>query len=409
MAKIVAQGKSMAPLLLPKDSLLIEKKSVYELDDILVFKQDKKFIAHRAIYIRDGEFLTKGDNNSRSDGFVGEGEILGHVTGVRRGKENILIKHFYLTQSANYLRELSKVAKAFSKSNLPYVFIKGLPVHLFTKNSPPQRIYIDADVLIEKDKKILAIKLLKKLGFKSLKDKSLYVSSSREPTQLTFYKSTISFPVVIDLHLDIPLGFTRASAVNDLLPATNKFIEDIIRESVSLKIGSAKFKIPRKEYIFITFLIHFFHHNLKGAASLKSLAEISKGGLLDFSEVGKLIKRHKLENFLFPAALVLDKYYPELLPKKFFKAIKLDFGEIAISYLIKFFSWPFSEEERLTAGIKRFCYLFLLSPKRLDQKLMVLLKKEALYYYGVSIRSFFLSIAKKLFTSLVALVGKTSN
>lgn len=401
MAKIVTRGLSMAPLILPKDQLVIKKIEEYGTSDIVVFKKDRKFIAHRVIYQSGGKIVTKGDRNSKDDGFIKKEEILGKVTAVKRKNDKLIINHFYLTQSSSYLRELSKIANAFSKARVPYVFIKGLPIHLFVEDAAPKRLYIDADILIKKSRAVLAYKALGNLGFSKLSEDNSFEVSGQEPTQLTFYKNISPFPVVLDLHLDIALGFTRATAVNSLLPDFDKFTNLMFKESVSYKIGRVRFRVPKKEFIFIILLIHFFHHNFKGASSLSFMKEVLIKCKLDFKKVSGIVNNFRLKSFVFPSAIILNKLYPNSLPKDFLRKIKPNIFKTFVSYLFSL-TWPFSEEDRVMAGIKRFVLIFLLSPKKIKEKLKILFRKELLRYYFFSIRSLFFSSFKKLFRSFVA-------
>jgi len=408
MAKVVTRGLSMAPLILPKDTLIIEKNYEYGPNDIVVFKKDRKFIAHRVIYERFGKIVTKGDRNLKDDGFIEKGEIFGRVTAIRRREDNLLINHFYLSQSSSYLRELSKIAKAFAGARVPYVFIKGLPIHLFIKDAVPKRLYIDADILIKKTSAALAHKVLGKLGFSKVSEGEAFGVLGREPTQLTFYKNISPFPVVVDLHLDIALGFTRATAVNDLLPNLDKFTDLIFKESVSYKVGKVSFRIPKKEFIFIILLIHFFHHNFKGSSSLNFMKEVLAKGKLDFKKLTGIVSRFRLKNFIFPSALIMNKFYPGSLPKDFLEKIKPDLPRTVVSGLFSLISWPFSEEERVIAGMKRFMLIIILSPKKVSDKLKILFKKELIRYYFVSIRSLFSSSLRKLSRSFSVSSSETS-
>ena len=239
------------------------------------------------------------------------------------------------------------------------------------------------------------------MGFRKIPEADSFGVLGQEPTQLTFYKKISPFPVIIDLHLDIALGFTRATAVNNLLPNLDRFTDLIFRESFSYKIGRVNFRIPKKEFIFIILLVHFFHHNFKGASSLNFMKEVLIRSKPDLKKASKFINSYRLKNFVFPSAIILNKFYPNSLPKDFLRKIKPNIFKTFVSYLFSL-TWPFSEEERVIAGIKRFVMIFLLSPKKIKEKLKILFRKELLHYYLVSMRPLFLSSFKKLFRSFLA-------
>jgi ATP-binding cassette subfamily B protein len=89
------KGFSMFPTLRPGDRGLIEKCDFATLKkgDIVVFRLDLKFIAHRLIDIRFQDekpvYITKGDNNSFIDQTFDAAALVGKITSVYRGSRTI--------------------------------------------------------------------------------------------------------------------------------------------------------------------------------------------------------------------------------------------------------------------------------------------------------------------------------
>ncbi len=92
-ARIRVHGGSMWPWLRPGDELLIRTAEFARLapGEIVLFSREGRLFAHRALRrVRDTtsgrmQLLTKGDTLPVADAPVNEAEVLGRVSGVRRG------------------------------------------------------------------------------------------------------------------------------------------------------------------------------------------------------------------------------------------------------------------------------------------------------------------------------------
>jgi len=129
---------------------------------------------------------------------------------------------------------------------------------------------------------------------------------------------------------------------------------------------------------------------------------------LDFKKLARIVSSFRLKNFIFPSALIMNRFYPGSLPKDFLEKIKPVLPRTVVSGLFSLISWPFSEEERVIAGMKRFMLIIILSPKKVSDKLKILFKKELIRYYFVSIRSLFSSSLRKLSRSFSVSSSETS-
>jgi hypothetical protein len=63
-------------------------------------------------------------------------------------------------------QEIIKIKRAFEEENIDFVFLKGLPLHLYYEKTHPKRIYADCDVLINKKDFLEAEKIIIKFGYK---------------------------------------------------------------------------------------------------------------------------------------------------------------------------------------------------------------------------------------------------
>lgn len=82
------RGRSMWPVLRDGDEVVVDHGSLtFAPGEIVVFWQDGRLLAHRVLYVREGDslaLLTKGDSRRCCDGWVAAENILGRVSARRR-------------------------------------------------------------------------------------------------------------------------------------------------------------------------------------------------------------------------------------------------------------------------------------------------------------------------------------
>jgi Peptidase S24-like. len=141
-------GQSMLPILRPNDIVYFKKIPFLKIkvNDLIIFKKKNQLITHRVIYKTKKYLITKGDNNPNSDGKIYPKQILGRVYQVKRNGQIFKPETFYLIQSTHYFSEIVKIKNEFDKENINYVFLKGLPLHLYFEGTHPKRLYADCDV-----------------------------------------------------------------------------------------------------------------------------------------------------------------------------------------------------------------------------------------------------------------------
>ncbi len=85
------RGGSMRPLLRSGDVVMVQAARAKELTagDVAVFYRAGKIFAHRVIRNTAAALLTKGDAFPDADSPVAQRELLGRVTGVRRGQKHM--------------------------------------------------------------------------------------------------------------------------------------------------------------------------------------------------------------------------------------------------------------------------------------------------------------------------------
>ncbi len=88
--EVEVRGQSMRLLIENGETVIVQrtKPEALALGDIILFRKDKQFILHRVIYKirKNGQavFITKGDTHPSFDTPVGEEEIIGKVTAIKK-------------------------------------------------------------------------------------------------------------------------------------------------------------------------------------------------------------------------------------------------------------------------------------------------------------------------------------
>lgn len=399
-APIKSFGNSMEPLLYENDFVYFEKIKTKQIkiNDLLLIKKGPFFI-HRAIYKNDRSLITKGDNNSLSDGKIRTNQVLGRVVKIKRGKNFYKPEDIYLIQSSLYLKEIIKIKKLLEKNRIEYVFLKGLPLHFFFEGAHPKRLYADCDVLVDKKDFEKAKKILLRFGYKNahndlsptqrkLKDKE---------TESAFLKIINGIPVVFDIHLEPAFMMTQIGRLNALYP--QKLIDQLtskfLKTKRKVKVNGEIFLILNTYYLIVYLSLHFFHHNFRGAFRLDFLDKVIRKSHLnkqDWIDIKTTMDDYSLGNFVKPVFFLLKKYYstpvPDFMSTKGRSAFGRNFNNLDI----------FSDEPRLEAGINRFKNLFFLSPRPLIIKLLVLLNLQVIYSIFFVLKeksSYFLKVVLK--------------
>lgn len=373
-----ADGESMLPLLHPKDQVFYEKVSFAKIktnDLILVYKNNKPF-THRVIYKINQYLITKGDNNLESDGKIYPRQIIGKITSVKRKSKIIDPEMLYLIQSSLYFKEIVKIISAFEKNKVNYVFLKGLPVHLYYEKTHPRRIYQDADVLIDKKDFVVAKKILTNFGYKSV-DSSLSLTQKKlkdKTVEISFYKLVNGFPVVFDIHLEPAFMMTQIGSLEALYPQKliNQLTEEFLKQKKKVIVNGSVFYFLSSIHLIIYLALHFFHHNFSGVFRLQFVDLILRKNRKNYLNDGRLIdkiKKYHLENFVYPVFYLLKKYYQTPLPHFMNFKNFINFKNLSI----------FNDDLRTSAGIKRFFLLFLLSPQPFYRKILVFFNPQVIY------------------------------
>ncbi|MEK7078947.1 MAG: hypothetical protein AAB929_02655, partial [Patescibacteria group bacterium] len=101
--------------------------------------------------------------------------------------------------------------------------------------------------------------------------------------------------------------------------------------------------------------------------------------MTEWEKMSQDIVEFKLQNFVYPAFVLLKKYYQTPIPKSFLKSIKPT-NSLTLKLVNSLINTNiFNDEPRVKAGINRFKNLFFLSPEPLWRKIVVFMNIQVIY------------------------------
>lgn len=388
--RLASEGISMIPFLQPGDVLYFKKTPFRKIsvnDFIGVIKSGKIF-THRVIYKRDNFVISKGDNNQFSDGKISPRQIFGKVYKIHRNKKKISPDDIYFFQSTLYFQEIITLKKIFETEKVDYVFLKGLPIHLYYEKIYPRRMYADCDVLIKSKDSQRVEKMLEQRGYKKADTSysKIHTFLKDKKTESTYSKIIHSMPVVFDIHYEIVFLLNQVGKLDALYPQScvMEMTNEFLREKRWVKIQGTYFPILSSVNLIIYLSLHFFHHNYRGIYMLHILHKIAKktfckkGKKLENELIDK-INKYKVQNFIYFSFVLLNKYYAHSIPKSVIESIK------PVDSIRRYMSnnimnhGMFDEESKVKAGINRFKNIFYLSPYSFKRKFFIIFNPQVVY------------------------------
>lgn len=370
-------GNSMWPLLQDGDIVNVQKKnfSNITINDIICLKSGKKVYTHRVVYKSIKHVITKGDNNATIDKRVFQRNYLGTVTSFIRGGQLFHIDSIYLLQSSTYFDEVSSVLGLFRDYSLEHVVLKGLPIHLYLQKKIPRRIYADCDLLIDEKDFYKAERVLKKRGYK--KGGGLNAGASDE-VEISYYKQINGVMVIFDLHRQLSFLATNVGDVGILYPNKKKFelVRKFLDEKREVTVEGERFYILNSENLLIYLLLHLFNHNYVGAYRYE-LIDILLRKKINYLHVTGIAGQFLIVNFIYPAVLLLDKYYPSNGSKNLVRLINIKKKYRGVISTIVERANIFNEAEEVGVG-KHFKLIYKLSTQNELLKPFVFVNKNIL-------------------------------
>jgi len=313
-----SEGESMLPILQPNDIVFFKKTNFARLkiNDIVLVYKNKTGFTHRIIYKNRLHIITKGDNNLQSDGSVYPKQILARVYQIKRGGEIFHPDRLYLLQSTFYFQEIVRIKQSFEKNGIDFVFLKGLPLHLYYEGSHPRRIYADCDILVNKKFKKKVASILEKFHYKTsvpshYKDFQKFIG--KELQEITYFKYVNQLPVLFEIHFNVKI---MARNLKIPFPSLKKDLNAITHEFLShkqmVKIHQSKFPILGLNDLILYLLIHFFADGLSGIHKLlliKSIVNSKNKSSLDWGKIMIQAKKYGMLRFIIPGIYFMKVYF----------------------------------------------------------------------------------------------------
>lgn len=387
--KIKSFGSSMSPIILDKDVIYIKKikfKNI-KINDIITFYKQNKLITHRVIFKKINYLYTKGDNNQKFDGKIKNKNILGLVHKLKRNGKEIDLDTFYLFQSTLYYREILKFKRLLDKKNINYLILKGLPVHLLFYNSYPKIIYADCDFLIDPNDFKKAEIILQSLRYQRavFEYSKIHSLLKDKQTEVTYFKKINNLRIFFDIHLEPVFLMNQLGRMDTLYP--QNLIENLNRlfldEKQKVTIEQENYPILSTENLIIYLALHFFHHNYQGISRIELLDKVIRLYKLDNSKLsGPIIKKindYKLQNFVYPVFLILEKYLQTPVPNQFKETIKPEPGKLRYIQKKILRINIFNQQSNFRDGKQRFMNIFILSASPLYKKIFIFLSPAVIF------------------------------
>lgn len=380
----MAFGNSMWPVLQEGDVVYLEKAKFdgIKVNDIVCFTNKSNLVTHRVVYKKGNYIIAKGDNNPTSDGKIKKDRILGVVYAFKREGRKFNIEDMYLFQSSIYLKEIKKVVRLLASETIDYVFLKGLPLHLWLEDKNPRRIFSDCDILISKKQEKKVKLLLENFGYKKI-DVSLsqkHRSFRKEMVEESLVKFVSGYPIILDIHFNAAFLMTQLGTLNNLYPKKllDEFSKSLLNNKRVVKYEGDGFNLLSLEDQVIYLFLHLFHHNFRGGHRYDILVRILKTNF-DRNRFFATIKRYKLSNYVYSVLILLQKHYPNSEYNNLIEGLTV--SKIVNKYVNKTISPTkiYDEEERLEGGVKRFILLFNLSPEPLLRRLLIVFNYQVFY------------------------------
>lgn len=380
----------MFPLLVDEDRIIYQKKvfSRIKQNDLILIYKNRRYFTHRVIYKTNRYIITKGDNNTQSDGKIYPRQIIAKVIKVKRGKQVFDPENIYLIQSTLYFQEIAKIKEEFEKKQIGFVFLKGLPVHLYYEGKHPHRIYADCDILIDRKNKKAVEKILSNYNYKKIHSELSLTQKNlmNKESELHYCKRLNGFNVMFDLHFEPVFMMTQLGKLEALYSQKliDKLTQEFLTNKQTVTINSSIFPLL-PSHLQITYLaLHFFHHNFSGIFRLELIKNIiqkipRKHQKKVQDDIVITLQRYCLGNYIYWPFILLSQYFPET--KKFLypilKAARPT--DSKLRYLKALKISVFDDESRISSGIARFKNLFFLSPEPVWKRSMVFFNPQVVY------------------------------
>lgn len=324
--ELLSKGHSMEPVLGPGDVVIYKKCSFPDINvnDFILISKRNIFFTHRVIYKANHYIITKGDNNFDSDGKVFPKNIIAKAIRIKRGNKEFSLADLYLVQSKAYWNELQKIHTLFTTSHIQYLFLKGLPLHLYYEKSIPKRLYADCDILITKQEKKKVDMLLNVLGFHKEKGgHSDHLKHFLNPDfkEIRYLKKTKSCHVIIDIHYEISFLTRKVELpIQEIQKKIMLMTNDVLKRRKKVSIyGLSKIPVLQNEDLILYLFLHFFSDNWTGIYKLYLIDTVVKKlkNTIDWALIYERASTYNVFQYIVPGLYLYSKYFHNTTPLRY--------------------------------------------------------------------------------------------
>ncbi len=316
--------------LLPGDVIYFKKKTGHLLiGDVILIEEKKELSIRKTVYISERYVLAEGQSKKDIRRKILPKHIIGKADFLIRDGQKIVLEDIYKYRAFLYMKEAIKITKELKISNIEFVFLKGIPIHMYYERTYPKRIFRDCDILIQANNFKKVRNILIKLGFNPIPN-----ITNMNVKEFNFSKTINGIPVVFDVHTEIV--FVAINKHSNLFYPEEKVAKlnsIFMNEKVFFTLHKEALPVLSAENFFIYSSLHLFNHNYTGTFRYELLKNVLLEKRLDLAIIQLRIQEFELENFIYPVLLFLKKYYFISVPHSFIKNVKPKKG--IVSYIRK--------------------------------------------------------------------------
>lgn len=369
--KITVPSNNQLGFLLPGDVVYFEKKKTTHLliGDVILVEERKELSMRKTIYISERFVLAEGQSKDDIRKKILPKHIVGKAEFLKRDGQKVRFESFYQYRTLLYFQEIIKVKNELTKNAINFLFLKGIPIHLYYEGTYPKRVFRDCDILIHAADYQKAKKLLNKLGYSSVQ---LAISKKIKLKEENFSKIVAGTNIIFDLHREI--AFTTPIYNIDLFYPESQIktlTSVFLNEKIYFELYGEKFPALSAENFLIYSTLHLFNHNYTGTFRYELIKNILLRKTIDYPFVLSRIKEFNLENFMFPLVLFFKKYYNLSLPQSFTNTLRPKKGIVCFIKKAVLKNGIFDEYDIGHNNKIRMQYHFYLSPAPFYKKIII--------------------------------------
>lgn len=391
----------MLPIIHHNDELYVfdANPSKLKVNDIVIFKGDKRLIAHRLIFVDKNFAVTKGDSNPHNDGRMTIRKIVGKVEKIRRNGQIYSLGELYLIQSSIYYKEILKIIRNFNRQKIEYLILKGLPLHLYYQGTTPQRVYHDCDLMIRRKDFLKIKKIMKQHGYGEIIETAFDKKTIpiNERSEISYSKIVNGVPVIFDLHFEPAFLMAQTSILETLYEKTlmDELTNDLFKNKRSVTVKNQEIYILNPEYLLAYLALHFFSHSYRESFRLHFMSHVVKKERLSVKkwlQMSKIINHYRVANFVYPSFKMLVKHTSLKVPEAFFNSLNITNLPAVKQYSKTDIS---SDESWLMGGANKFLIIYRLSQRPELMKPLVFVNPKIIYKIIIFLKSILFSYLRE--------------